>query len=375
MIGTGLVERVFTKDVPRSRVVKVNLSDGSSIFTTKEHRFFTGEGWIDAELLQKNDCLFSSPCYGDSHKESKGLGVSDVLQGGCGKQGPEDGCRGRWEKPSLEREFIARREEGCSAGVVRVESVEIYERGNNDRSFEGCFDGPEGDTVTFYDLQVSNHPSYYAGNVLVHNCHALTKAAQEAFLKLLEDPPAYVYFMLATTDPGKLLPTVKTRCSAVPLTALTAATMTKFLTKFTADHLPDFELSEDAVALLTAKALGSPRRALVLLEGLATQDIGEQKKYLESIQEEETQSIELCRALIRGAKWKEVAEILKGLKEEDPEGIRHHVLGYARAILLGSGPDACKAFCVIDSFRDNFYDSKHAGLAASCWEVINGGEK
>ena len=210
---------------------------------------------------------------------------------------------------------------------------------------------------------------------LIDESHALTKAAQEAFLKLLEDPPAYVYFMLATTDPGKLLPTVKTRCSAVPLTALTAATMTKFLTKFTADHLPDFELSEDAVALLTAKALGSPRRALVLLEGLATQDIGEQKKYLESIQEEETQSIELCRALIRGAKWKEVAEILKGLKEEDPEGIRHHVLGYARATLLGSGPDACKAFCVIDSFRDNFYDSKHAGLAASCWEIVNGWEK
>lgn len=210
---------------------------------------------------------------------------------------------------------------------------------------------------------------------LIDESHALTKAAQEAFLKLLEDPPSYVYFMLATTDPGKLLPTVKTRCSAVPLSALTNATMTKFLTKFTADHLPDFELSEDATALLTAKALGSPRRALVLLEGLATQDIGEQKKYLESIQEEETQSIELCRALIRGAKWKEVAEILKGLKEEDPEGIRHHVLGYARAILLGSGPDACKAFCVIDSFRDNFYDSKHAGLAASCWEIVNGGEK
>ena len=207
---------------------------------------------------------------------------------------------------------------------------------------------------------------------LIDECHALTKNAQEAFLKLLEDPPEFAYFMLATTDPGKLLPTVKTRCAQAPLKALTPATMTKFLIKFAAQNIPDFVLTEEAAAMITEKSFGSPRQALVSLEGLAAQDEEEQQKYLENLGVAETQSIELCRALIGGAKWKEVAELLKGLKEADPEDIRRHVLGYARTVLLGTGPGASRAFLVIDSFRDNFYDSKHAGLAGACWEVRNG---
>ena len=79
--------------------------------------------------------------------------------------------------------------------------------------------------------------------------------------------------------------------------------------------------------------------------------------------------IELCRALIKGEQWSRVASLLKAIKTE-PETVRYAVLGYARACLLG-GKNA-RAALVIDAFADNFYDSKEAGLALACYEIIEG---
>lgn len=48
---------------------------------------------------------------------------------------------------------------------------------------------------------------------LLDEAHALTIEAQTALLKLLEEPPKHAYFILATTEPEKLLPTVLSRCT------------------------------------------------------------------------------------------------------------------------------------------------------------------
>jgi DNA polymerase-3 subunit gamma/tau len=50
---------------------------------------------------------------------------------------------------------------------------------------------------------------------LIDEAHALTPDAQGAFLKILEEPPSHVYFMLATTDPQKLKPTIRTRATEI----------------------------------------------------------------------------------------------------------------------------------------------------------------
>ena len=48
---------------------------------------------------------------------------------------------------------------------------------------------------------------------LLDEAHALTNDAQTALLKALEEPPSHVYFILCTTMPEKLLPTLRSRCS------------------------------------------------------------------------------------------------------------------------------------------------------------------
>lgn len=52
-------------------------------------------------------------------------------------------------------------------------------------------------------------------------CHMLSTAAQNAFLKVLEEPPAHVIFVLATTDPQKILPTIISRVQRFELKRIT----------------------------------------------------------------------------------------------------------------------------------------------------------
>jgi DNA polymerase III gamma/tau subunit len=53
--------------------------------------------------------------------------------------------------------------------------------------------------------------------LLLDECHELTTDAQQALLKFVEEPPSWVQVILCTTDPGKIIPTLRKRCQAVEL--------------------------------------------------------------------------------------------------------------------------------------------------------------
>ena len=64
---------------------------------------------------------------------------------------------------------------------------------------------------------------------LLDEVHKSTNDAQNALLKGLEDPPPNTYFILATTDPQKLLPTIRGRCTQYPVEVLADKDMRKLL--------------------------------------------------------------------------------------------------------------------------------------------------
>lgn len=203
---------------------------------------------------------------------------------------------------------------------------------------------------------------------LIDEAHQLSSQAQNAFLKMLEDTPNHVYFLLATTHPQKLLKTIRTRCTDVPLKLLTNAEITIVVQNvYRAENL---KITKEVGQAICKIADGSPRQALVLLGAVAQLETAQEQ--LEWIQSADTerQAIEIARTLIRpGATWPQIAKLLKEV-EEDPESLRWMVLGYANTVLLGGGKIAPKAALIIEAFRDNFYDSKKAGLTAACWEVL-----
>jgi len=65
-------------------------------------------------------------------------------------------------------------------------------------------------------LQISSHRGV-ARIVLIHPAHALTTAAANALLKVLEEPPAGSLFLLVTSQPARLLATVRSRCTKLAL--------------------------------------------------------------------------------------------------------------------------------------------------------------
>ena len=73
---------------------------------------------------------------------------------------------------------------------------------------------------------------------------------------------------------------------------------------------------------------------------------------------------------INGKNWKKVSAILNGLKDQDAEGIRRHVLGYAQAVLLKS-PNT-RAAAIIEEFWEPFYNIGFPGLVYCCFSVIHG---
>lgn len=125
----------------------------------------------------------------------------------------EASSRGRWNRTQLEKFLIEGCKENTSTGVARVESVEIYKRGNNDELFRGSFSDTElsSEYVTMYDLEVEGDHSYFANDTLVHNCHAISPTGWQAFLKLIEEPPAKSVFIFCTTDPQKIPKTILSR--------------------------------------------------------------------------------------------------------------------------------------------------------------------
>lgn len=204
---------------------------------------------------------------------------------------------------------------------------------------------------------------------LIDECHMLTKDAQNAFLKLLEDTPSHTYFLLATTDPQKLLKTILTRSTEVKLGLMDVHSLCMVLQRVVDKE--QIEMDEDVLNEIAEASDGSARKALVILEQVAS--VEGTKAQLEAIQAttiNKDKAIELARALISpAAKWPAVAAILKEIKDE-PEGVRYLVLGYSKSVLLGGGPLSARAFKIIDIFSKNFYDSKQAGLIAACYEVV-----
>jgi len=99
---------------------------------------------------------------------------------------------------------------------------------------------------------------------IIDEVHMLSPAAFNALLKTLEEPPAHAIFVLATTDPQKVLPTIVSRCQRYDFRRITQDEIRQQLSKVCS--LEGMEASEDALHFIAGVADGSMRDALSLLD-------------------------------------------------------------------------------------------------------------
>jgi len=117
------------------------------------------------------------------------------------------------------------------------------------------------------ELQENVHLAPMAGRrkvYIIDEAHQMTKDAYNAFLKTLEEPPAHVIFVLATTEPEKIIPTVRSRCQRFEFRPIPGPDLVARLKSVA--QAESIEASDEFFALVARKAEGSVRDALGLLE-------------------------------------------------------------------------------------------------------------
>lgn len=103
---------------------------------------------------------------------------------------------------------------------------------------------------------------------IIDEVHMLSQAAFNAFLKTLEEPPAYAKFILATTEKHKILPTILSRCQVYDFKRIRDVDIVKHL-QYVAQN-ENVNAEEEALHIVANKADGALRDALSIFDQLVS---------------------------------------------------------------------------------------------------------
>ncbi len=206
--------------------------------------------------------------------------------------------------------------------------------------------------------------------IIVDECHAISAQAFKSLLKVLEEPPENVYWILCTTQLSKVPKEVRTRCLDYVLKPVPRASIQNLLADVAkAERLP-IRRNQEALTEIADSAEGSPRLALSMLaqcghlkdedevRALCTGEVGTSKE-----------AIDLCRLLIKGASWKDLCKCIDKI-ESPPESVRIIVLRYMSAVVI-KGKSPSKMCAIMDAFSQPFLDREgKAPLLLACGHLF-----
>ena len=99
---------------------------------------------------------------------------------------------------------------------------------------------------------------------IIDEVHMLSTSAFNAFLKTLEEPPAHVIFILATTEKHKILPTILSRCQIYDFKRITVEDVVKYLQHIS--QIEKVEYDDESLNMIASKADGCMRDALSMYD-------------------------------------------------------------------------------------------------------------
>ncbi len=168
---------------------------------------------------------------------------------------------------------------------------------------------------------------------IIDEVHMLSKQAFNAILKTLEEPPANVKFIFATTEVNKVPITVLSRCQRFDLKRITSGTLADYF--MTLLEKEGVEADKDAIHMVARAADGSARDGLSILDQAIALSAGEK------ITEESV------RAMLGGASKERVYDLLENILSGQPEKALE---GFAAMYM-----DGYDALQVVKDLQDSLY--------------------
>jgi DNA polymerase III delta prime subunit len=181
--------------------------------------------------------------------------------------------------------------------------------------------------------------------------------------------PSHVYFFLCTTDPQKLIQTVRSRCTLIKVEPLSPADLTKLLTSIASKE--DVKIGLEVIEKIVDVSEGSAREAVKRLNAAIHLESDEDR--LRAIEDPvaKRQAFDLVRLLVydKQPTWGKAVELLKSVEIGNRESFRHFVLACARTELLKANNNSVRAWKVIDICKAPWYNFEEVGLEHSVFEV------
>lgn len=174
--------------------------------------------------------------------------------------------------------------------------------------------------------------------LIIDECHALSKPAWQAILKLLEEPPAHLFLALCTTELIKVPDTVQTRCYHTSLKPITAPEMEELLEAICG--LEDWTVERDVFQLAVQAGTGQPRKAISILQKIHDAPSRDEAKRIITLVEASEPMIELLQHLISGKRsWQIIRPLLQRLEADSFEEASILAGRYISGALLNCSED------------------------------------
>jgi DNA polymerase III gamma/tau subunit len=196
--------------------------------------------------------------------------------------------------------------------------------------------------------------------LIIDEIQAASKAAFQSLLKSIEEPPEWAFWFLCTTDPDKIPKNIQTRCVRFELFPVKWQTLVSDILNPVADA-EKMACSDETIGVCARLADGSPRQALVNLSLCAdVADPEEAQRLLGTTISDSKEGVDLARALIKGAHWNHLMELVKKMEDQSAEGVRHVVLEYSKKVALGAQTvqQASRALAIMDAFSVPFHTAE-----------------
>ena len=242
--------------------------------------------------------------------------------------------------------------------LAKTANCEQHEDGNCCDACESCIAFNNGSSLTVTELDAASNNKVedirelistvgYATPgkrkfIILDEVHMLSTAASNAFLKTLEDPPQKVTFVMCTTDPQKILDTVKSRSQHLSFNLLGSKQLDEHVRWVLKDS--NIELPDSDIAFVVKSGHGSVRDTLSALEqvvmaGGTPIETGYLDTILEAISIMDIGAImvALNEALIQGETPRQIAE-------QTAEGLRNTFLASMNAPLPELMPEEAESF-------------------------------